>query len=112
MFKEVFGSEENKEAIAYLISEYFSLEYDAVLNNIKFKNTKLNINNEKDYKYDVDIIVSIDNETIVNLEANKSMWPGEEESLKKLSETDMMTKLYNRGYGEKKISEMQRSVYK
>lgn len=78
MFKEVFGSEENKEAIAYLISEYFSLEYDAVLNNIKFKNTKLNINNEKDYKYDVDIIVSIDNETIVNLEANKSMWPGEE----------------------------------
>jgi len=76
MFEEVFGKEENKEMLAYLISEYFEIEYEFVLENIVHQNTSQNIDNIKDYKYDVDIILNLNNEVIINVEMNKKFWIG------------------------------------
>ena len=76
MFEEVFGKEENKEMLAYLISEYFEIEYEFVLENIVHQNTSQNIDNIKDYKYDVDIILNLNNEVIINIEMNKKFWIG------------------------------------
>ena len=76
MFKEIFGKEENKEMLAYLISEYFEIEYDFVLENIIHQNTNQNIDNINDYKYDVDIILCLNNEVVINIEMNKNFWIG------------------------------------
>ena len=76
MFKELFGREENKNVLAFLLSNYFEVEYDYIYNNIKYMNTQLGIDNVKDYKYNVDIIISLDNNIVCNLEMNDSSWPG------------------------------------
>lgn len=76
MFKELFGNVENKEATAYLISTLFELDYNEVLKNIKYQNTNLEINNIQDYKYDTDVIVTLNNEISVNIEMNKEYWKG------------------------------------
>ena len=76
MFKELFGKVENKEATAYLLSTLFELEYNEVLENIKYQNTNLEINNIGDYKFDTDVIVTLNNEISINIEMNKEYWKG------------------------------------
>lgn len=76
MFKEAFGRDENKEMAAYLISEYFSIDYNFVLENIVHQNTSQNIDNTKDYKYNWDIILTLNNEVVINIEMNKEFWYG------------------------------------
>lgn len=82
-------SEKNEYVYSYRIIENEEIHY------CQFKYIRL-----EDEHPERNIIVGFQNiDSIVEAAREK-------ESLKKLSETDMMTKLYNRGYGEKKISEM------
>ena len=76
MFKELFGKVENKEATAYLLSTLFELDYKEVLENIKYQNTNLEINNIQDYKFETDVIVTLNNEISINIEMNKEYWKG------------------------------------
>lgn len=76
MFKELFGKEENKNILSYLLSTYLELDYDYVFNNVKHINNKLKIVNKNDYKYDVDVIIRINNSIIGNLEMNNDNWKG------------------------------------
>lgn len=102
MFKEIFGKEENKEMLAYLISEYFNIEYNFVLENIEHQNTSQNIDNKNDYKYDVDIILSLNNEVIINIEMNKRFWIGlENRNLAYISK--IYSSQYERGKGKEQF---------
>ena len=75
MFKELFGKEENKTILSYLLSNYLEVPYDLVYDNIIHLNTSLGIDHIKDYKYNTDIIVSL-NDVIINLEMNNQFWEG------------------------------------
>lgn len=76
MFQEAFGRDENKIMLAYLISQYFNIDFNFALENIKHQNTNQSIDNIKDYKYDVDIILNLNDEIIINIEMNKNFWIG------------------------------------
>ena len=75
MFKELCGKEENKEVLSYILSNYLDISYNLVYDNIVHLNTSLGIDHIKDYKYNTDIIVSL-NDIIINLEMNKKFWEG------------------------------------
>ena len=75
MFNELCGKEENKEVLSYLLSNYLEVPYDLVYDNIIHLNTSLGIDHIKDYKYNTDIIVSL-NDVIINLEMNNIFWEG------------------------------------
>lgn len=88
MFKELFGREENKNVLAYLLCIYFDLDYKFVYDNIKHLNTQLGIEHIKNYKYNVDVIVSLNNKVVIGLEMNKSFWKGlENRNLSYISNT-------------------------
>ena len=75
MFKELFGRIENKDILSFFLSNYLDIEYNLVYDNIIHLNTSLKIDNIEDYKYDTDIIVSLNN-VVINLEMNKTFWNG------------------------------------
>jgi len=109
MFKEIFGRDENKEMTAYLISEYFELDYSFVLDNIIHQNTIQSINNLKDYSYDVDIILSLNNEVIINVEMNKYFWDGIEN--RNLSYfTKIFSSQYEKGKGREQFRESKKCI--
>ena len=109
MFKEIFGREENKEMTAYLISEYFSLDYNFVLESIVHQNTVQSIDNIKDYSYDVDIILSLNNEVIINIEMNKYFWPGiKNRNLSYFSK--IFSSQYEKGKGREQFRESKKCI--
>ena len=109
MFKEIFGRDENKEMTAYLISEYFELDYSFVLDNIIHQNTIQSINNLKDYSYDVDIILSLNNEVLINVEMNKHFWDGVEN--RNLSYfTKIFSSQYEKGKGKEQFRESKKCI--
>jgi len=109
MFKEIFGRDENKEMTAYLISQYFELDYSFVLDNIIHQNTIQSINNLKDYSYDVDIILSLNNEVIINVEMNKYFWDGIEN--RNLSYfTKIFSSQYEKGKGREQFRESKKCI--
>ncbi|MBQ7140506.1 MAG: PD-(D/E)XK nuclease family transposase, partial [Bacilli bacterium] len=75
MFKELFGRIENKDILSFFLSNYLDIEYNLVYDNIVHLNTSLKIDNIKDYKYNTDIIVTL-NDVVINLEMNKTFWKG------------------------------------
>ena len=75
MFKELFGRIENKDILSFFLSNYLDIEYNLVYDNIIHLNTSLKIDNINDYKYDTDIIVTL-NDVVINLEMNKTFWKG------------------------------------
>ena len=109
VFKEIFGREENKEMTAFLISEYFSLDYNFVLESIVHQNTVQSINNIKDYSYDVDIILSLNNEVIINIEMNKYFWQGiKNRNLSYFSK--IFSSQYEKGKGKEQIRESKKCI--
>ena len=109
MFKEIFGRDENKEMTAYLISEYFSLDYNFVLESIVHQNTVQSIDNIKDYSYDVDIILSLNNEVIINIEMNKYFWPGiKNRNLSYFSK--IFSSQYEKGKGKEQFRESKKCI--
>ena len=109
MFKEIFGRDENKEMTAYLISQYFELDYNFVLDNIIHQNTIQSINNLKDYSYDVDIILSLNNEVLINVEMNKYFWDGIEN--RNLSYfTKIFSSQYEKGKGREQFRESKKCI--
>lgn len=108
MFKELFGRVENKEAISFLLSNYFGVEYEYVYDNIVHLNTNLSINNIKDYKYSTDIIVSI-NDVIINVEMNRSFWKGlENRNLAYI--TEVFGKQYEASKGKKQFKNVKKHI--
>ena len=75
MFKELFGRIENKDILSFFLSNYLDIEYNLVYDNIIHLNTSLKIDNINDYKYDTDIIVTL-NDVVINLEMNNIFWNG------------------------------------
>ena len=109
MFKELLGKEENKEVLAFLLSTYFSLDYNYVLNNIKYFNTNLKLDSVKDYKYDVDIIISLNGKTVINIEMNKSFWKGvEKRNLAYI--TKIYGNQYEKGKGNEQFKESKKHI--
>jgi len=109
MFKEIFGRDENKETTAFLISEYFELDYNFVLDNIIHQNTVQSIDNLKDYSYDVDIILSLNNEVIINIEMNKYFWPGIENRNMSYF-TKIFSSQYEKGKGKEQFRQSKKCI--
>ena len=77
MFKEVFGKKEGKDALTFLLSNYFEVDYKSMYDSIEYDDTYLGVDtNNNDYKYNTDIIISLNNEVITNIEMNRKCWSG------------------------------------
>ena len=109
MFKEIFGRDENKETTAFLISEYFELDYNFVLDNIIHQNTVQSIDNLKDYSYDVDIILSLNNEVIINIEMNKYFW-SEIENRNMSYFSKIFSSQYEKGKGREQFRQSKKCI--
>ena len=109
MFKEIFGRDENKEMTAFLISEYFEIDYNFVLDNIVHQNTVQSIDNLKDYSYDVDIILSLNNEVIINIEMNKYFWP-EIENRNMSYFSKIFSSQYEKGKGREQFRQSKKCI--
>ena len=74
IFKRVFGSEENADITAYLVSLLLKIPYEKVKGNIVFKSTKQDNYrvNDKLAKKDIVFIVNIEEPLKLNLEMNRS----------------------------------------
>ncbi len=68
MFKAIFGEYSNKELLAYIINKYLKLNINK--NNIEINNSKMTKNNIHEKKKSVDLIVTLNDNTIVNIEVN------------------------------------------
>jgi len=75
IFKRVFGSEENADITAYLVSLLLKIPYEKVNGNIVFKSTKQDNYRVKDKlaKKDIVFIVNIDEPLKLNLEMNRTL---------------------------------------
>jgi len=109
MFKEIFGRDENKEMTAFLISEYFEIDYNFVLDNIVHQNTVQSIDNLKDYSYDVDIILSLNNEVIINIEMNKYFW-SEIENRNMSYFSKIFSSQYEKGKGREQFRQSKKCI--
>ena len=109
MFKEIFGRDENKEMTAFLISEYFEIDYNFVLDNIVHQNTVQSIDNLKDYSYDVDIILSLNNEVILNIEMNKYFW-SEIENRNMSYFSKIFSSQYEKGKGREQFRQSKKCI--
>jgi len=109
MFKEIFGRDENKETTAFLISEYFEIDYNFVLDNIVHQNTVQSIDNLKDYSYDVDIILSLNNEVIINIEMNKYFW-SEIENRNMSYFSKIFSSQYEKGKGREQFRQSKKCI--
>ena len=75
MFKAIFGKESNKELLAYIINKYLKLNINE--NNIEINNSEMTKNNIHEKKKSVDLIVTLNDNTIVNIEVNaNNNWDG------------------------------------
>ena len=76
MFYEIFGREDSKGAIAYLISNYTNLDYKYVYDNIVFLDSNPPLESIIDsYDYHTDVLVKVGN-TIYNVECNGFYYTG------------------------------------
>ncbi len=74
MFKELFGK--NKRYVSLLLSWQLELDYKYVYKNIQYIDKYLGIDKSiKDYKFETDVIVVLD-DTFYNIEMNNGYWPG------------------------------------
>ena len=108
MFQEAFGRDENKIMLTYLISQYFNIDFNFALENIKHQNTNQSMDNIKDYKYDVDIL-NLNDEIIINIEMNKNFWIGlENRNLAYI--TKIFPTQYISGEGRKQFKECKKHI--
>ena len=108
MFKELCGKEENKEVLSYILSNYLDIPYNHVYDNIVHLNTSLSIDHIKDYKYNTDIIVSL-NDVIINLEMNKKFWEGiKNRNFSYI--TGIVGKQYESGKGKKQFKKIKKHI--
>lgn len=108
MFKELFGRIENKEVLSFFLSNYLGIEYKLVYDNIEHLNTSIGINNIKDYRYDTDIIVSL-NDVIINLEMNNKFWEGlKNRNISYI--TGLIGKQYTTGNGKEQFKKMKKHI--
>ena len=77
MFKEVFGKKEGKDALTFLLSNYFEVDYKSMYESIEYKDSYVEVDsNDEDYRYNTDIIISLNNKVITNIEMNRKYWNG------------------------------------
>ena len=108
MFRELFGRIENKDVISFFLSNYLDVEYNLVYDNIVHLNTSLKIDNIKDYKYNTDIIVTL-NDVVINLEMNKTFWMGiENRNFSYI--TTLIGKQYVGGKGKEQFKKIKKHI--
>ena len=73
IFKVVFGSEENKDITAYLVSLLLKLPYEKVKGHVKFKESRIykQRSNEKNSEKDIVFLVDTSKPMKLNLEMNR-----------------------------------------
>ena len=75
-FHEFFGRKEHKELLCAFLSLYFEVPYKDIIDNINYLSLDLEIDNLKKYKYGVDLLITFNNDFLVEVEMNNQFWKG------------------------------------
>lgn len=72
VFKAVMGNPKHIRILTKLLSDYLSIPFKELLGNVKLINNELPLENIKNKKKTVDVVVKINDEDIINIEINLS----------------------------------------
>ena len=75
-FHEFFGRKEHKELLCCLLSLYFEVPYKEIIDNINYLSLDLRIDNLRKYKFGVDLLITFNNDFLVEVEMNNQFWKG------------------------------------
>ena len=75
-FHEFFGRKEHKELLCTFLSLYFEIPYKDIIENINYLSLDLEIDNLRKYKYGVDLLITFNNDSLVEIEMNNQFWKG------------------------------------
>ena len=76
VFHEFFGRKEHKELLCTFLSLYFEVPYKEIFDNINYLSLDLEIDNLKKYKFGVDLLITFNNDSLVEIEMNNQFWKG------------------------------------
>ena len=75
-FHEFFGRKEHRELLCTFLSLYFEVPYKEIFDNINYLSLDLEIDNLRKYKYGVDLLITFNNDSLVEIEMNNQFWKG------------------------------------